>query len=309
MRININLFDLEAFLTVADLRSFQRAADKLNVSQSAITRRIQKLENSLGVTFFERTTRSLKLTLAAKSFQQRARSILDDTDEALRVLRDETAHFEHQQNAIITIASIPTATQHIVPEAIKQFRKEGYTQRFNILDLFADEVVESVTHGDADFGISFMGMEEPGIIFEKIIDEQFVLVMQTTNPLHDKPSIPWSDIAEQPLIVPWKGTGNRLLIDNALARAKKNLHWTYQVKHSSTAIALVKAGIGVAVLPAAIAPPDANSKITTRPLIQPEVIRVLGIVRRSGHTLSSPSQRFYQLLVEAGGYLTNQASI
>ena len=83
MRINFDFTDLSTFLAVADLGSFQRAADSLHLSQSAVTRRIQKLEESLGVSLFERTTRSLKLTLAARLFRDRAKAILDNAEEAI----------------------------------------------------------------------------------------------------------------------------------------------------------------------------------------------------------------------------------
>ena len=123
MRIKFDFGDLEAFLAVTETASFQRAAEALNLSQSAITRRIQKLEAVLDITLFERTTRSLKLTMEAKAFRPRAQSMVDDAAESLRALSDDSARFEHQRNAMITIAVIPTFTHNLLPAIIKKFRR------------------------------------------------------------------------------------------------------------------------------------------------------------------------------------------
>ena len=141
MRINFDFNDLEAFLAVAELGSFLRAAEQLEVSQSAITRRIKKLEMSLGVMLFERTTRSLKLTFAAKSFRTRAQVMIDEAVEARRAIGDDSDRFEYQRNAIITVATIPTSTRHILSRAIKSFRSEG---------LVHSETTSLIVHSEMD---------------------------------------------------------------------------------------------------------------------------------------------------------------
>jgi len=298
MRINFDFGDLEAFLAVAETNSFQHAADRLNISQSAITRRIQKLESSLQITLFERTTRSLKLTLEAKVFLPRAQAMLDEANEAVHALSDNATRFEHQRNSIISIAVIPTATHQILPQAIQKFRAQGYRSRINILDLFANDVAEVVAQGEADFGISFMGTEEPGLEFESLHEDSFVLAMQQDHPLAQEKQINWQDISIHALVVPWKGTGNRMLIDNEMARHRQTLDWTYQVHHSSTALGLVETGVALAILPLSAVPDREGSRIVSRPLVRPEITRVIGTVRRTATKLTPPAEAFYHLLVD-----------
>ncbi|WP_029064993.1 LysR family transcriptional regulator, partial [Labrenzia sp. DG1229] len=81
MRINFDFNDLEAFLAVMETGSFHLAAERLNLSQSAITRRVQKLEDVLGSSLFERTTRAVRPTLAAKRLQARAEVMLEGARE------------------------------------------------------------------------------------------------------------------------------------------------------------------------------------------------------------------------------------
>ncbi len=298
MRINFDFLDLEAFLAVAELGSFQRAAEQLAISQSAITRRIQKLETALDTILFERTTRSLKLTLEARSFRSRAQEIMDNAAEAMHAMSDESTRFEHQRNSIITIAAIPTTTHDILPQVIKHFRATGHTARIKILDYFANDVIEAVTQGEADFGISFIGMQEPGLIFEYLFEDQFVLAMHRDHPFTQRVKISWHEIEGEQIIVPWKGTGNRMLIDNEMATIQQQLDWSYQVHHSSSAIGLVEANLGVALLPQSAVPQRENSLVASRPLKDPEITRIIGTVRRSQHVLSVAAEAFYQILID-----------
>lgn len=296
MRINFDFTDLSTFLAVAELGSFQRAAESLHLSQSAVTRRIQKLEESLGVTLFERTTRSLKLTLAARLFRDRAKAILDNAEEAIYAVSDEQSQLQHHRNTIITIATIQTATHAMLPQLIKQFREAGFTSRIRIMDLFANDVVDAVAEGEADFGISFMGAQEPGLEFQHLLDDHFVLAMHPDNPLSQQTEISWADLHDQAIAIPWKGTGNRMLIDNALSQSEVALEWTYQVRHSATLLGLAESAVGVSILPSSAIPRQIPERIIARPLVAPAVARVIGSVRRSGHTLTTAAESFYNLL-------------
>ncbi|WP_282605942.1 LysR family transcriptional regulator [Pelagibius sp. Alg239-R121] len=298
MRINFDFGDLEAFLAVSELNSFQRAADQLNISQSALSRRIQKLEEVLGVTLIERTTRTMKLTLAARGFRIRAQAMLDEAAEALRALGDETAVYDRQRNAIVTVAAIPTATHNILPSIIKDFSARGHGARIRVLDLFANDVAEAVAQGEADFGISFIGAQEPELTFRTLMDDDFVLVMTRDDPLCRYSRIRWADVDERRFIAPWKGSGNRMLIDNALAHSRKTLNWTYEVRHSSTALGLVAAGVGVTALPASAIPQGEHHPVMSRPLIEPGISRAIGTLRRTRSRLSPAAELFYGILVE-----------
>ena len=131
MRINFDFGDLQAFVAVFETGSFQHAAAQLAISQSSITRRIQKLESALGATLFERTTRSLRATLAAREFFARARAMLDDAGEAVRALGDATLRYQHQRNAVVTIATVRTLAQDLVPRALLRANEQLAQTRIN----------------------------------------------------------------------------------------------------------------------------------------------------------------------------------
>lgn len=278
MRINYDFNDLEAFLAIMELTTFQQAAQQLNISQSAITRRIKKLEDNLGVQLFERTTRSVKPTLAAKRFQQRAQALLDEAQEASLSLRDETAQMEYQRRNIITIAAVSSTVPQILTQAIKRYRAAGYQARIRIIDRSVNDVSETVVSGEADLGISFIPSLEPNLEFERITEDRIVLAVNATHPLADKTGVDWADLEGYPLILPMKGTGNRMLIDEVIARNKQRLHWTFEVRRGSSALEMVKAGLGVATLPASAI---TDTQLKAIRLGEPEIIRSIGVITRS----------------------------
>ncbi|MGI9520660.1 MAG: LysR family transcriptional regulator [Hyphomicrobiaceae bacterium] len=298
MRIKFDFGDLEAFVATAEYGSFQRAANELNISQSALTRRIQKLELALGVTLIERTTRSMKLTLAAKGFRSRAVQLVEEAREAVQAVGDDNLRFDHQKNATVAVAAVPTATHNILPSAIASFRQAGHAARVIISDLSANDVLESVQDGDSDFGINFIGAQEPGLDFRILMDDQFVLALNRRDPLAKQGRVRWADINEDRFIAVWKGSGNRMLIDGALARSRQTLRWTYEVRHLSTALALVEANVGMTALPASAVPASDHPLVVSRPLGEPDVWRTIGTVRRAGSRLSPAAEAFFETLIK-----------
>lgn len=284
MSINYDFGDLEAFLAVMETSSFHIAADKLNLSQSAVTRRIAKLEQALDSVLFERTTRAVKATLAAKRLRPRAEAILQDIQETDRAMRDESVAFAYQRNAIVTVATIPTVLAGLFLPAMQLFRQQGFQSRIRLLDLSANEVAEVVAQGEADFGICSIPTLEPGTEFEALFEDDIMLVSHPDDPISTGHDANWSSLAELPLILPARGTGNRLLIDDAMARARRPLNWTYEVGRTTTALELVADKAGVALLPRSVSLSHLAKGLVFQKMTHPEIKRPIGLLGRNGQT-------------------------
>lgn len=287
MRINYDFLDLEVFLSVMETGSFHMASDRMGLSQSSVTRRIQKLENVLDSKLFERTTRAVKPTLAAKRLKLRAEAILDEAQETTRALLDESMAHSHQRARSITLATIPTVISGLIIPAIQSFRKSYPKTHIRLLDLAANEVAEAVALGEADFGVCSVATLEPTTRFEFLFDDPMMLAMESGHRLAEAEQVPWTHLQEEHLILPSRSTGNRMLIDDALARAGLPLSWSFEVTRTSTALELVSAGLGIAPLPrSAVASVDL-AKIRILPLEQPIVSRPIGFLTRTGLSTSS----------------------
>ena len=282
MSINYEFGDLEAFLAVKSTGSFHLAAAQLNLSQSAVTRRIRKLELALDSVLFERTTRAVRPTLAAKRLQARAEAILEEATDMSLAMRDDSVAFAHQRGAVITVATVPTVVPRLFPPALKQFRDEGFLSRVRILDMAANDVAEAVTGGEADFGICSIPMYEPAVNFAPLFEDRIVLAMNPEHRLAQQKEIAWPDLRDETLALPARGTGNRLLIDEALAGAGLALHWTYEMNRSATGLALAAGGTAIALLPGSVAGPSGQGGTVTRPLHAPVISRTVGLLSRAG---------------------------
>lgn len=279
MSINYDFGDLEAFLAVKETGSFHGAAERLNLSQSAVTRRVRKLELALGSALFERTTRAVKPTLAAKRLQSRAEAMVNDAHETARAMQDASVAFAHQRGTLVTIATVPTILKRLLIPAIKTCQNAGL--RVRVLDGSANEVAEAVAQGEADFGLCSIPMLEPSTEFEPLFDDPIVAAVSLDNALNGTEDLSFQTLAQGPVILPVKGTGNRLLIDEALAKADVQLRWDFEVGRTTTALDFVADGMGVALLPRSAIDPARVGYAMLKP---PGISRMVGLLSRLGQT-------------------------
>tara|TARA_Y100000815_G_scaffold127609_2_gene114988 strand:+ start:249 stop:1172 length:924 start_codon:yes stop_codon:yes gene_type:complete len=298
MRINFDFADLEAFLILSETGSFVATAEHLGLSQSALTRRIRKLEEALGAPLFDRTTRSVRMTLAARRLRSRAQGMLDEARETMRELKDDTAEFSFQNRVIVTVAAVPSTIARVLIPAVGLFSAGQNEARVRILDLLANEVVEAVEDGQADFGVSSWAAPDGALLFEPFFEDKVVLVLPPDHPLAQTSGpLKWEALAGQRLILPSQGSGNRALIDRALAPKGLSLFWSYEVPRTSTALELVRAGLGVAALPLSAVPVVDGSGLAIRPLVAPSVTRKIGLVYRRNSAIPPAAARLRDLIV------------
>jgi DNA-binding transcriptional LysR family regulator len=293
--VNFDLNDLQAFRAVVELGSFRKAADAVNISQPALSRRIDKLEEALGVRLFERTTRSVTLTTVGRVFAPSAEQLLDDLDAALLGIRDvSSSRLGH-----VTIACVPSVAYYFLPSVIANYRSRYPRIRVKLLDASANEVLGAVISGEADFGVSFMGSQEAEVEFKVLLQERFVAACRRDHPLARKKRVSWSELYEHEYVSVDKTSGNRLLLDQALAAVAPRVPSVCETRHVTTMLGLVEAGLGVAAVPSMAMPVREHPILTSVPLVDPVVTRRVGIVSRRGRQLTPAAQEFYQTIIDS----------
>jgi DNA-binding transcriptional LysR family regulator len=289
MAINFDLNDLLAFRTVAELGHFGRAAEAVHISQPAFSRRIEKLESALGVRLLERTTRSVSLTAVGRDFARKVQALLDDLDGTLLGMQGIAA----ARVGEVTIACVPSTVYYYVSQVIRRYRETYPKVRVKVLDASANEVLDAVSRGAADFGLNFMGSQEPDIAFTALLEERFVAACRRDHPLAQKRRTTWGELAAYDFIAISKASGNRLLIDQALAGVPLRPHSLYEADHVTTLLGLVEAGLGVAAVPALAMPGRDHPVLVSIALEEPVVTRQVGLIRRQGRTLSPAAQPLF----------------
>lgn len=294
MRINFELQDLRAFLTVLDLGGFHRAADALHMSQPALSRRIQSLEAAVGAPLLERTTRRVAATTVGAALAPLARRLLDEFEDSLLGM---TGVGESQAGQV-TLACVPTAAFYFLPRAIEAFNARFPRIRFRILDLSANEGLQSVARGEAEFGINLTGSSDPDLIFTPLIEDPYVLACRNDHPIAQVAEITWKDLQGERLIGVSRASGNRMILESALGKTGVRLNFQYEVNHLTTSLGLVERGIGISVLPKLATPPGQHPLIVTKAITSPVVTRTIGLVERRTARLSPAAQRFRDMLIE-----------
>ena len=290
-----SLADLRAFVTVGQLRSFAAAARALHLSQPALSRRIAHLEDQLGVRLFDRTTRSVALTLLGERFLGQVRSVIADLDRSVVSLHD-VAHLEAGD---VTVGCVFSAVHQFLPPVIRTFRERHPRVLVRIIEEGADEVLACVKSGQADFALNYTGMQDPEVEFTPLLKEPFVLACPVGHPLAKRRAVRWEELAEHPYALVSQESRNRVLIDQALAEMAKLPRPVCEVRHVSTLIDLVEHGLAVGIVPR-LTLPGAAGNVVGVPLESPEITRTIGLVRRSGRSLSPAAEAFARALTQAG---------
>ncbi|MDB5897121.1 MAG: transcriptional regulator, LysR family-like protein [Ramlibacter sp.] len=289
-----SLADLRAFATVGELKSFAAAAKALHLSQPALSRRISHLEDQLGVRLFDRTTRSVELTLLGKRFLAQVGGLVDDLDRTVLSLRD-AAQLEAGD---VTIGCVFSAVHHFLPPVIRAFREQHPRVLVRIIEEGADEVLASVKQGEADFALNYIGMQDPDVEFTPLLKEPYVLAVPVGHALAKRRSVRWEELADYPHARVSHASRNRLFIDQALAELPPLPRPVCEVRHVSTLIGMVENGLGVAVVPQLTLPRAPASVVGVR-LEKPDISRTIALIRRSNRSLSPAAVAFVKLLTQA----------
>ena len=294
MAINFNLNDLQAFRTVAELSSFRKASNALHVSQPAFSRRIEKLEEALGVKLLERTTRKVELTAVGRDFDRKVQQILDELDNTLLGIRGVGS----TRMGEVTIACVPSTVYYFISQVISRYREQYPKIRVKIFDASANDVLAAVSRGEADFGLNFTGSQESDIEFKPLLEERFVAACRRDHPLAKKRRVTWADLAAYDYISVSKASGNRLLIDQALSGLPGLPENIYEAQHVTTMLGLVEAGLGVAAVPSMAMPGPDHPLLVSVPLSEPIITRKVGLIRRKGRSLTPAALQLYEFFAE-----------
>lgn len=290
--MNFDLADLKALVAVAKLGSFSAAALELHLSQPALSRRIEKLEVALGVRLIERTTRFVSLTDVGREFSGRARELLDGLEESLMVIKDVASRVTGE----VTVACVPSAVRYFLPNVLKKYHERYPRILVRIIDEGANAGLSHVVRSEADFGINYIGTQEPNIEFEPILKEPFVLACNPDHKLALLGKVTWADLNEYDYMTVAKTSGNRLLLDLALAGNSVRPRWFCEVGYVSSLVGLVEAGLGIAVVPRLAMPLEPHPTLVSVPLSEPTIERTVGLVRKRGRVLSPAAQELYNLM-------------
>jgi DNA-binding transcriptional LysR family regulator len=290
--MNVTLRQIQAFLAVADLGNFTRAAARLNMAQPALSLTIRELEAELGIRLFDRTTRRVELTMAGADFTHSARKLIDDLDLAMRNARDLT----ERKRGRIVVAAPPLLAAMILPGAIADYKRMFPGIDVRLIDTQTDRILDKVRSGEADCGVGTFADDENGIERQLLLKDTLMVFCNRKSPLAKARQVAWRALADLPVIAMTRDSSIRLLTERGFEAAGQSFRPAFEVSQMTTAVMFVEAGLGIAILPTFIWSFARDRKVVSKPLVEPQMSREIVMIHAAGRSLSPAAESFTQFL-------------
>ena len=263
-----------AVKTVADYGSFNAAAITLNISQPVLTRTVQRVEAQLGITLFDRNTRSVEITEAGKEFVALSERVLNDMQIYMQAIEQRT----DQKRGQVVISSVMSVACTVLPKIIARYKQSHPGVDLYIYEGVHGNVIENVRSSVADFGLTYLDDISPMFEEKPLSTEAFHVVLSKGHPLQKRKQIAWEALKNEQLISLPADSRTRRLIDATATTSGFQLRHNITVTQFTSMMQFVADGVGIAIVPEGSLAGALNIGLATRPLVQPKVSRVLGLV-------------------------------
>lgn len=288
MQTRLNLQQLSAFLTLANTGSFVDAALALGISQPALSRSIQQIENRVGARLFDRDTRKLRLTPAGERLEPLARRLIGEYQEAFAAFDD----FVAGRQGLVRVAAFPSVATMLLPATIARFRERYPEVRIQIWEDVGKPAQRAVLEGQADIAIATPPPTNTDLRYRPLLRDELVMVCRKDDVLARKEEHDWTVFSARPFITPSSETGLRGLIDQALEEAGVTVDPLFNCKQPATIGALVSAGIGITTLTRLTLAQLNSPTLAWRRLRAPTLARTIGVVSNSARSLPPAARLF-----------------
>jgi DNA-binding transcriptional LysR family regulator len=279
--LSLRLEFYSSFITVCEEKSFSRAANKIGLSQGAISQHIAALEKTYGAKLLERGGEEVRTTATGETVLRRAYEILATE----RRLREEIAKMTGAMSRTILIAASTVPGEHLLPIIIKEYRLTHPDANFRVDVCDSEEAWKLLKKGEVDFAaVGTLETDLGGYDLIALASEELVLIVPPNSNLASKSKVNIKEFLKQPFVSRESGSGTRRELENMLAKA--GYHWSdlnvvSALGSTEAVINAVQQGMGVSIISSIAGAKAAKSKIVRVVQISDlEASRKLFLVRR-----------------------------
>ena len=297
---------LRAFLALADLRNFTRAAEASHLSQPAFSVLIRTLESVVGTRLFDRDTRSVQLTPEGRLFEPSARRLLAGVANALQDLDDQV----ERRRGRVHVAALPSLAAGWLPPMLAEFHALWPGVELALSDRLSDACMDLVRGGQADFALasaSAPAAEAAGLQLYPLHADRFHLVCRADHPLATGPLPDLARIARYPFVHMTRNSSVRQALEAALHPLP--MRTVLEVEQLATVTGMVEAGLGISIVPTLTLYQFQRPSLVTRPLSLSNFTRQVFMVRRKEGSLSIAAQTLHDLVLAHMAALQKTVSI
>lgn len=286
----MDLAALQTFLAVAETGSFSRAAERVYLTQPAISKRIAALEQQLGTRLFDRIGRRTQLTDAGRALLQRSRAIVNELEDARRSLANRSGRID----GALSFATSHHIGLHRIPPALKQFHARYPGVRLDLRFMDSEQACHAVTHGEIELAVVTLPPARlPQLHCERTWDDRLEVVVAPHHPLAGQRSVTAQALSEHPAILPGPGTYTREIILKALRAVRARIRIDMTTNYLEVLKMLAAIGLGWTALPKTMI--DGGLKVVQIKNMK-AIRRELGIVTHARRTLSNAGEAMVQMI-------------
>jgi LysR family hydrogen peroxide-inducible transcriptional activator len=290
----MEIHQLTYFVAVAETGSFSRAAERCNVAQPSLSQQIQKLEQELGEPLFDRLPRKVVLTDAGRMLLPRAVNILGDLQDIKHTLNQNM----DAGHGLLNVGFIPTIAPFVLPRVIQRFSQELPNARLTVQEDLTETIVRNLVDGKLDVGITSMPIHHRLIRTQELLTEPLLVASAKENDFISSTSIHVKELDDFPFIALSEMHCLGEQIQSFCHRQDLELKIVCDTSQLTTVKNCVEIGLGVSLVPRALATSDHSDRINYRPLSGASPQRKIAAATHAERTPSLLAKRFIEIVRE-----------
>ncbi|WP_428391188.1 LysR family transcriptional regulator [Lichenicoccus sp.] len=289
-RLPVTISDVETFLAVADLGSFSRAAEQLNVTQPAVTARIARLEAILGVSLIRRTSRRLSLTRQGERLRFGGERVMVEWHMLLDAFQPRGS-----RAAAVVVACTGGVAALFMPDLLRAFAGEHTGIEIRLRDLAPPKALEAVRQGKADLAIMAAGGQSEGLRFTPLVEDHCVVVAPLGHPVLGRATTTLAEVLRHPILMADQQVTLRRTIETLAEARGLSLRLADEGRNASSVFGLfsmVAAGFGLMLQPKSLVRLSLAIPLSTVSISDARIEHAYGLVTPESGTCAQAVQTF-----------------
>lgn len=301
----MNMKQFKYVMVLAEKGSFSRAAEELNVSQPSLSQYVKRLEQDLGVILFERAGGNVRLTDAGRVYIDAGKTILDTERQMHNQFSDLSAY----KTGTLTVGIAPTRCRYLMPEVVKRFALRYPGMHLVIEERFLDSLTDDAEHGAFDLCVATLPVDESKFEYELMMQEEIILAVpktakinallrnvQTADGTHAFPAVDINTINGADYVALSKTQPTQILLNKFCEEQGISVHTAVKCMSIETQFSMVKAGVGIALIPSSIAKYADAPTVSFYSVLQETPERNMAVIYRKGQYLSEATLALKEIM-------------
>lgn len=290
----MEIHQLEYFVAIVETGGFSRAAERCNIAQPSLSQQIIKLENEIGYPLFDRLGRKVVLTDVGRMMLPRAHAILEN----IREIKVEMQTEIQEGHGTLTVGFIPTIAPFVLPRVIRKFSQEFPNASLEVHEDLTDDLVQKIIEGELDVGITSLPIKNPLILTEELLTEDLLVASTQKYDIVSRASIHVKELDDFPFIALSEMHCLGEQVQSFCYQQNLALNIVCHTAQLTTVQNCVALGLGVSLVPQALAASDTSGQIVYRALSDVIPQRKIAAATHAKRNPALLARQFIQIVKE-----------